>query len=48
MRRVGIVTDSTADVPADLADESGRHQAIEAIHGLYGPPDVLVNNAGFG
>jgi len=35
-------------VPADLADESGRHQAIEAIHGLYGPPDVLVNNAGFG
>jgi hypothetical protein len=35
-------------VPADLADESGRQQALEAIHCVYGPPDVLVNNAGFG
>jgi len=35
-------------VVADLTEEAGRVRVVEASRLAFGPPDVLVNNAGFG
>jgi len=35
-------------VVADLMEEAGRVKVVEASRLAFGPPDVLVNNAGFG
>lgn len=34
--------------PADLADPAARRGVVEAVEALWGPVEILINNAGFG
>jgi 3-oxoacyl-[acyl-carrier protein] reductase len=36
-----------AAVPGDVSDPESVQRIVEAAHEVYGPPEILVNNAGF-